>query len=225
MARKQKLNNLDTEEKLLLVGLEHFLKTGGGSLSVRKVAQEAGVNLGSFVYHFKTKDIFIAKIFERQYLEFMSQFIQALSEVDQNEGPVEALRKLISVMSEFVVKNHEFFARVCMDIFAGEKAVLALFMKEPPPHFSVMLGLIKRGQDQGLLRKDMTPTQLVLTNIFTVGMPYILGLQAASHLKNSAGKMLKDQITDPGFLNKRIDFIMRGMMSEHPKSPKEASRR
>lgn len=49
----------DARDKLLKVGLAVFLKEGSGNLSVRSVAAKAGVNLGSFVYHFKTKDAFI----------------------------------------------------------------------------------------------------------------------------------------------------------------------
>jgi AcrR family transcriptional regulator len=210
MKKRTKSKSVDAEEKLLLVGEDHFLKNGARLLSVRKVAQEAGVNLGSFVYHFKTKDEFLARIFGRLYSQFLLRFDEELAKAHQGE-PIETLRGLIEVMADFVVSHDAFFARLCLDIFSGEKSVLNIFVKSPPPHFSMMISLIKEGQDRGQIRTDMTPFQIALNNIFSVGVLHVLGLQAVSHLKSPAAKAMRAQILDPDYLKGRIDFIIKGM--------------
>jgi AcrR family transcriptional regulator len=44
-----------------------FAQSGIAGLSVRKVAERAGVNLGMFHYHFRTKDAFVRALLQRLY--------------------------------------------------------------------------------------------------------------------------------------------------------------
>jgi AcrR family transcriptional regulator len=48
----------DTDQRLVDTALEMAKHSGLSNLKLRDVAQKAGVNLGMFHYHFKTKDQF-----------------------------------------------------------------------------------------------------------------------------------------------------------------------
>ena len=49
---------------LLRAGRELYPETGAAGLSIRKVAERAGVNLGMFHYHFRTKEAFVRQLLQ-----------------------------------------------------------------------------------------------------------------------------------------------------------------
>lgn len=56
-----------TRQKLLDTGLAIATDKGLRGLTVRELAAAAGVNLGSFVYHFGNRDAFIDELVELWY--------------------------------------------------------------------------------------------------------------------------------------------------------------
>jgi AcrR family transcriptional regulator len=61
-----------TRERLLAAGLELARRDGLKGVSVRAAAASAEVNLGSFVYHFGTRDTFVYELVERWYAPLMA---------------------------------------------------------------------------------------------------------------------------------------------------------
>jgi TetR/AcrR family transcriptional repressor of nem operon len=58
---------LTVRERLLQAGLVIAREHGLRAMTVRAVATRAQANLGSFVYHFGTRDTFVAELIERLY--------------------------------------------------------------------------------------------------------------------------------------------------------------
>ena len=69
--------NLD--HALLAAGRELFPERGCAALSVREVADAAGVNLGMFHYHFKSRDVFLRSLMQQAYEEMFTRLTAELS--------------------------------------------------------------------------------------------------------------------------------------------------
>lgn len=64
---KQRSSPPDSRQKLLTCGRQIIERNGVRGLTVRGVATRAKVNLGTFVYHFGTREAFVAEVLESWY--------------------------------------------------------------------------------------------------------------------------------------------------------------
>src|SRR5512141_2104228 len=92
--------NLD--QALLQAGRELFPAAGCAGLSVREVAQRAGVNLGMFHYHFKTREAFLRALLQSVYEEM---YAQLSFESATTDDPVQNLRSALRFLGRFLRAN------------------------------------------------------------------------------------------------------------------------
>ena len=107
--------NLD--RALLAAGRALLPQRGCAGLSIREVADAAGVNLGMFHYHFKSREAFLRTLLQTMYEDMYSQLT---FEADEKLGPMEALRAALRFMGRFVRANRPVLARVLGDALCGE---------------------------------------------------------------------------------------------------------
>src|SRR5882724_6500255 len=62
-----------SRERLLKEGLVIARRSGLRAITVRGVAARARANLGSFVYHFGSREAFVAELLERWYAPLMAE--------------------------------------------------------------------------------------------------------------------------------------------------------
>src|SRR5262249_51647141 len=98
-----------SRERLLREGLAIARRSGLRAITVRGVATRARVNLGSFVYHFGSRDAFVGELLERWYAPLMAELQIA---VDAEGPPLERLRGLILQFVDWVRANSGFIAHV-----------------------------------------------------------------------------------------------------------------
>ena len=79
--------NLD--RKLLQAGRRQLTRTGSSRFSVRELCAAAGVNLGMFHYHFRTKSAFIGTLLEEIYSPMFARLNIAAT---AGGDPLERLR-------------------------------------------------------------------------------------------------------------------------------------
>ena len=85
--------NLD--RLLLAAGRELLPLRGCAGLTVREVTETAGVNLGMFHYHFKSREAYLRALLQTMYEEMYSQLTY---QADDKLGPMEALRGALRFM-------------------------------------------------------------------------------------------------------------------------------
>src|SRR5688572_20265236 len=102
--------NLD--RALLAAGRELFPQRGCAGLSIREVAEAAGVNLGMFHYHFKTREAFLRAVLQQMYEEMFSRLTFAGG---LGSGPEENLRSALRVLGRFVQANRPTITRLIAD--------------------------------------------------------------------------------------------------------------
>jgi AcrR family transcriptional regulator len=144
----------NVDRLLLAAGRDLFPDAGAARLSVRKVAAHAGVNLGMFHYHFRTKELFVRQLLQELYDEMFANLELAAT----SRAPQEALRAALNVLARFARDNGRLLRRLCADAFSGEPLAAEFLRANMPRHVGVILGLIVSGQRAGAL-KPMAPPQ------------------------------------------------------------------
>jgi AcrR family transcriptional regulator len=90
------------DRKLVSAARAMLPETGFSGLAVRAVARRAGVNVGMFHYHFKTKEIFLRRVLQECYEDFLQNFREAA----QAPGSSRArLRRVLVSFARFARDN------------------------------------------------------------------------------------------------------------------------
>ena len=209
MTRQSRPAEPDRRESLLHAGLAIARRQGIKALTVRAVAAQAGANLGSFVYHFGTRDAFIDELIERWYAPmFESLRVQA----DRDADALAALRRVLLQLVTWVVDNRAFLAQLLLDAGAGEGGAQRFLRSLDARHPALLLQLIARAQQAGQLRRD-EPAHQMLFLMTTLALPALLfqwvdrfGVPAPA-----LAVMLAGYATEPAQFEARLDWALRGL--------------
>lgn len=159
----------DSRAKLLRCGRQIVERSGVRGLTVRGVATRAKVNLGTFVYHFGTREAFVAEVLESWYAPIYARLQLT---VDEELSPLEKLRRFLLRFAAFMIENRHFTRNVLLDLAGGEPAVkpfvLSLFGRHP----QLLLRLIREAQAAGMLQQG-EPLKIALSLVGATLMPII----------------------------------------------------
>ncbi|HRY29819.1 MAG TPA: TetR/AcrR family transcriptional regulator [Elusimicrobiota bacterium] len=147
----------DADRRLVRAGRELLPRTGLSGLNVRRLADRAGVNLGMFHYHFKTKRVFVRQVLQEIYEEFFRGFSLETSA----EGPaIERLRRALQILGRFSRDNRALVLCLLADGVRGEAEALRFAKHNLHRHVSILVKLIVRAQVAGDLPKVPPPALL-----------------------------------------------------------------
>src|SRR5687767_1324422 len=127
------------EQALLRSGRLLYAQLGAGRLSVRALTQHAGVNLGMFHYHFKTKDVFLRLLLAAWYEEM---FTQLSTSAQQAGPPLQRLREALFFLATFVRDNGPVLGRVIADAAADEPVAVEFIRTNAPRHLRLLIALM-----------------------------------------------------------------------------------
>ena len=197
------------EQALLQSGRALYAERGGARLSVRALAEHAGVNLGMFHYHFKTKEAFLRQLLAGIYEEM---FTQLSGQVQQSGPPLLRLREALKVLATFVRSHAEILGRVIADATAGEAVTVEFIRANAPRHLGLLLKLMEQAQDEGLL-VPMAPLQRFIFLMSAVAMPLLIapGIQSLGVAPKLLGGALKTQVSSDAAIAERIELALRAL--------------
>jgi len=198
-----------SRERLLKAGLQVARRQGIQRLTVRAVASLAQANLGTFVYHFGTREAFCGELIERWYAPLWRQLTLT------GEAPLDALsalRRALLAMVRWLIRHRSFIAHLVLDAGAGEPAARSFLKSLDQRHPALLLQLIQRAQHEGSLRRGDAMHQLLFL-MSTLAAPLLLfhllgqpGL-APQQLANS----LRALSSDVAAVETRLDWALRGL--------------
>lgn len=84
-----------TRERILSVATELFAAQGFNGVSLRTLTNEAGVNLASVSYHFRSKDGLIAAIFDRHCAPMIEDRRRRLAACEEKPGRPPLLEQIV----------------------------------------------------------------------------------------------------------------------------------
>lgn len=200
--------NLD--RKLLQAGRRHLAQRGSSRFSVRELCTDAGVNLGMFHYHFRTKAAFIGGLLEEIYGPMFARLNLAAA---TGEDPVERLCSVLRVFGGWVCKHRVLLARLAADLLGGDRAVSAFVRTAEPRHIGVIIGLIAESQRAGRFPPGSPIESLVFIGGATM-LPLLIGTLAQGNRNLPAPfRVMLDEGTlfTEAALHRRIDAALRGL--------------
>lgn len=199
----------DSRARMLAHGRRIVARAGLRGLTVRGVAASAKVNLGTFVYHFGTRDRFVAELMESWYAPLYAQLSVT---VDDHLPPLQKLRRYVVELAEFMRANREFVRHVIMDAADGEDAaarfVKSLFGRHP----QLLFRLIREAQAAGELREG-DPMKLGATVIGAALFPIMMAgvLMPKGFLPKPAQAQLQQLVLEPEEIERRLEWLLDGL--------------
>jgi AcrR family transcriptional regulator len=212
--------NLD--RALLAAGRALLPQRGCAGLSVREVADAAGVNLGMFHYHFKSREAFLRALLQSLYEDMYSQLT---FEADMKLGPLEALRAALRFMGRFVRANRPILARILGDALCGDPIAVEFMRNNFPRHLGVILQIIEAAQASGSL-KPMPPPQAMGVCAGALAMPILVGGAVADSgaLGPAGTKRITEALLSDAALDQRIELAL-AAISNTPAPPRPKARK
>lgn len=201
----------DQDQALLAAGAALYPQLGCAGLSVRRVADAAGVNPAMVHYHFGSKDAFLRALLQQHY----EAMFGALSLTSAGDGDVmERLAAALLGVARFVREHRPLVARVWADAQAGEAVAQDFLRANVPRHLGVLMALLQEAEAQGRL-----PRQPLLTRFtFLMGAvvaPLVLagGMQAIDAVPPPLRMAMDDEVLSDAALERRIEWALLGLAS------------
>ena len=197
------------DQLLIQAALDLLPQTGVRALSIRRVAEHAGVNLGMFHYHFKTKDVFVATVLQQLY---DGMFANLALESHRSQLPVENLRAALMVMARFGRDQRALLVRLLGDGFGGEAVAVRFIKTNVPRHMAVITALIAEGQQTGALRKMDMP-QAFMFVMGAVVAPIFIGtaVHAAALLPKAVAARQTRAVFSDAAIAERVEMAITGL--------------
>ncbi len=197
-------NNID--EALLASGRALFPRMGCAALSLRAVAEHAGVNAGMFHYHFKTKDNFLRTLLQQLYEEMFT----GLTAQAAHPGPaIDRLRAALLAIAGFLRTHRRMVARVWMDAMSAEVVACEFMQRNAPRHIGVLLGLLDEAESEGALRV-LPPLQRLMMLLGAIGLPMVFaaGLFEAAIEMPALRAQFDAQVMSEAAVVQRVDLVL-----------------
>ncbi|MBI3346756.1 MAG: TetR/AcrR family transcriptional regulator [Burkholderiales bacterium] len=199
------------DQALLAAGASLYPALGCAGLSVRRVAEAAGVNPAMVHYHFGSKDAFRRALLQQHY----EDMFDALSLHSQGDADVmERLAAALLGVARFVRENRPLIARVWADAQGGEAVAQDFLRANAPRHLGVLMALMQEAQAQGRL-----PPQPLLTRFsFLMGAvvaPLLLvgGMKAIAAVPPPLLTTVDAEVLSDAALQRRIEWALLGLAS------------
>jgi AcrR family transcriptional regulator len=195
---------------MLAAGRALYAEAGCAGLSVRRIAEQAGVNPAMFHYHFGNRDAFVRVLLQSLYDEMFADLTVAAD--DPAQRTPERLRAALRVIARFVRDRRGLLRHLARDAFAGEPAVVAFVKTNLPRHLGLVGRLVAQGQREGVLRAVPLPQALSFI-VGAMGAPILAGAALAESglaPPDFAATFDADVLSDAA-LDERIDLVLAGL--------------
>lgn len=215
--------NLD--RLLIAAGRELLPATGCAGLTIRQVAEAAGVNIGMFHYHFGSREVFLRAVLQETYEEMFRHLTREVM-APLDGGPVEHLRGAFRLLGRFLRDNHRLIGRVWADAMCGDPVARDFLKDNIPRHAQLLLSLIAEGQKSGVLRPMPLPQALAFC-AGSILAPLLLGgaMARSEATPKAAAKALAATVLGDAGLDERIDLALAALaLPAKPASVKRLAR-
>jgi TetR/AcrR family transcriptional repressor of nem operon len=153
-----------TREALIEAGIEHLSVHGYHGTGIKQILDQVGVPKGSFYNFFASKEAFVAELIGHYSQDLLSQLDEFMNGVGKDLTPVEQLRAIYRYSLERYAIND--FKKSCLvgsmaSEISSESEMCRLELERSMKHWlGFFSGVFDQGQQQGLIRDDMSPSDM-----------------------------------------------------------------
>jgi len=197
------------DQVLIATARELLPETGCRGFSIRQLTERAGVNLGMFHYHFKTREQFLSQVLHEVYEEM---FATLTFQAHADRPPLENLHAALTVLGRFARDNRQLMRRLMADAMSDDTTAVEFFRRHFPLHLAVLAELVVAGQKAHLLRK-LPPLQAITFLAGAIAMPNILSTMFTSQggLPQEMIDRLNHDVLSDAAITQRVDMALRGL--------------
>jgi AcrR family transcriptional regulator len=216
----KKAPSSSSRERLLRAGARQARQAGLRSLTVRGVCLQADANLGSFVYHFGSREAFVAEVIERWYAPLLEQMSAT---VDRALPPKERLRELVLQLGDWAAANSRFITHVLMDAASGEVAAQRFVRSLADRHPALILRVVAEAQRARELPRG-EPLNVMLFLMGAIALPILLTdrLAEAKLAPAELTRTLVRFARERAHRVQRLDWALGGLIRENLDEPIQA---
>jgi len=200
------------DQALLRSGLALLPQLGCAGLSVRRVAEHAGVNPAMFHYHFGNKATFLQAVLQQLY----EQMFAKLSAGAAREGPViERLEGALFTLASFAREHRALVGRLAIDAANGETVVHDFVRANAPRHLGLLMQLMGEAEAAGVL-KPAPPLQRFVFLMGSVLSPMLVAPAIASLGVAPAivGAAVQSQVLSDEAIRERVQLALSALRAE-----------
>jgi AcrR family transcriptional regulator len=193
-------------QALLRSGRALYPLRGAAGLSVRALTEHAGVNLGMFHYHFRTKDVFLRELLQ----QFYEEMFEPLAGLAAQPGtPVERLRVSLNFLARFVRDHAGVLGRVFADAASGDEVAIEFVRANAPRHLRLLLQLMAEAEARG----ELAPLPALQRFVFVMGavaLPVVVGPRVAQMgvAPSIVARQVRPQVTSDEAIAQRVELAL-----------------
>jgi AcrR family transcriptional regulator len=151
-ARRPRADAVRNRERVLAAAKAVFSK-GGADASLEAVAKRAGVGIGTLYRHFPTREA----LYEAVYQHEVRQLVELAEQLNGKAAPVEALRRWMRSIVEFIATKKGMLAALALAVTASSE----LHTRSSELLAKAARLLLDRAVAAGEIRSDIDPSDLV----------------------------------------------------------------
>lgn len=217
-----------TRARILACGRRIVARGGVRSLTVRGVAAQARVNLGTFVYHFGTREGFVAELMESWYAPIYAQLLDLT--VDDDSPPLERIRRFLLRLAGFLAANRKFVRNLFVDAAGAEESATRFIRSLLDRHPLLLFKLIREAQAAGAIRAG-DPVRMGLFLVGSTLFPgMLLGVLMPERMLAGDGQVVLRDMFAAEQIEHRFEMALQGLvmkgkpMNARTKKSKPAAR-
>lgn len=197
--------NRDAKEKLLEAGTALFAEKGFAGVSIRELAETAGVNSAMISYYFGGKEGLYEAVIMTQYERLIAKF-EAIA-----VSPA-AVHEKIRMYAEVIRLNHTEDQPLMARLIQGELSSPTSCMEKVIRKYTTRLaqlvsGILREGMQTGQLRDDIEPIFAALSLAGMLNFFFILREVTKTVIPDIAGR-------DSEFVEAALKIYLKGMGRE-----------
>ncbi len=163
MPRKKSYHHGDLKNALIKAGADILTKEGVSALTLRKVAQKAGVSHAAPYAHFADKQALIAAISTEGYKQLYEKIAQAAAQYQSD--PLRRFVEASWAYAQFALDEPDQFKVTLSGMIEKEQDYPA-FVETARQTFNLVVDVVAQCQRAGILRKG--PSDLVAVSVWAV---------------------------------------------------------
>ncbi len=202
----------DQDQALLAAGRELYPLLGCAGLSVRKLAEAAGVNPAMVHYHFGSKDGFLRALLQQMYEDM---FVSVSHDAAASPDPMQALQAALRGLAHFVRGHRPVVTRLWADAQAGELVAQEFMRANAPRHLGLLMELAQAAERSGHLRRAL-PLQRFVFLMGSVIAPLVIagGVKVLGVLPPALAAGMDEQALSDAAIDQRIDWALSALRKE-----------
>lgn len=205
-SRNQDRLLIDTAKRL-------YPEVGASGMSLKRIADEAGVNLGMFSYYFGTKSGFFRKVLEELADE---AGVYDPIPLPANANSIERLRCLLTTIGRTYRDHRRLALAMYRDLLNQDPDVSEHLVRYTQRQVAELVPLIEEGQRDGSLDDTLDVQQIVGFCLATVRTPIVIAAsqerelpvdsEPLRQLRESTARLLTDES-----ILQRVELALRGI--------------